>query len=66
MRGYRQRGLSTTRVTVVLALVLVRPVRERRPLGSADSLLLVWALATGALVFQAFSLYRAQAALLLI
>jgi hypothetical protein len=33
-------------------------------LDSADSLLLVWALATWVMLFQAFSFYRGQATLL--
>jgi hypothetical protein len=56
--------LQTALVTLVLALVLVRAILVRQPVGSADSLLLVWALATWALLFQAFSFYRGQAALL--
>lgn len=58
-------ALQTALVTIVLALVLVHAFRRRRSLDSADSLLLIWALATWALpLSQAFSVQRGQAALL--
>lgn len=57
-------ALQTALVTVVLALVVVRAIRERQRLDSADSLVLIWALTTWVMLFQAFSIYRGQAALL--
>jgi hypothetical protein len=58
-------ALQTALVTVVLALVLVHAFRRRRSLDRADSLLLIWAVATWALpLSQAFSVQRGQAALL--
>lgn len=57
-------ALQTALVTVVLALVLVHAFQRRRSLGSADALLLLWALATWAVLNQAFSVQRGQAALL--
>jgi len=58
-------ALQTAFVTIVLALVLVHAFRRRRSLDRADSLLLLWAVATWALpLSQAFSVQRGQAALL--
>jgi hypothetical protein len=57
-------ALQTALVTIVLALVLGRAILVRQPLASADSLVLVWALATWVMLFQAFSFYRGQATLL--
>jgi hypothetical protein len=57
-------ALQTALVTVVLTIVVVNAIRNRLALASADALLLVWALATWVMLFQAFSLYRGQAVLL--
>lgn len=57
-------ALQTALVTLVLALALARAIIVRQPFASADSLLLIWALATWVMLFQAFSFYRGQAALL--
>jgi hypothetical protein len=57
-------AVQTALVSLVLVLVLARAIKERQPLDSADSLVLVWAIATWAMLFQAFSFYRGQAALL--
>lgn len=58
-------ALQTALVTIVLALVIIHAFRRRRSLDRADSLLLIWALATWALpLSQAFSVQRGQAALL--
>ena len=57
-------ALQTALVTIVLALVLGHAFRRRRSLGGADALLLLWALATWAVLNQAFSVQRGQAALL--
>ena len=55
---------QTALVTLVLALVVIRAIHDRQPFDSADTLVLVWALTTWVMLFQAFSLYRGQAALL--
>jgi hypothetical protein len=58
-------ALQTAFVTIVLALVLIHAFRRRRSLDRADSLLLLWALATWALpLSQSVSVQRGQAALL--
>jgi len=44
--------------------VVIRAIHDRQPFDSADTLVLVWALTTWVMLFQAFSLYRGQAALL--
>jgi hypothetical protein len=55
---------QTVLVTLVLALVVIRAIRDHQPFDSVDTLVLVWALTTWVMLFQAFSLYRGQAALL--
>jgi hypothetical protein len=57
-------GAQTALVTAVLAAVLVHAIARRTSLDSADALLLLWAVATWAVLNQAFSVQRGQAALL--
>jgi len=59
-------AVQTALVTIVLALVLVHAVRRRRSLDGADSLLLIWAVATWALPLSqsSVSAQRGQATLL--
>lgn len=57
-------GAQTALVTVVLAAVLVHAIVRRRSLDGADALLLLWAVGTWAVLNQAFSVQRGQAALL--
>jgi hypothetical protein len=57
-------ALQTALVALVLALVLTHAIVRRQRFDSVDSLLLLWAFATWATIFQAFSIYRGQAALL--
>jgi hypothetical protein len=57
-------GAQTALVTVVLAAVLVHAIVRRKSLDSADALLLLWAVSTWAVLNQAFSVQRGQAALL--
>jgi len=57
-------SLQTALVTIVLAIVVVRAIQLRQRLESEDSLVLIWALTSWVMIFQAFSIYRGQAVLL--
>jgi hypothetical protein len=57
-------GLQTALITIVLALVLVFAFLRREWFDRADSLVLLFAVATWVMLFQTASVQRGQAALL--